>query len=47
MPKVPKARSLTGYDEILRRRPELKGKSTEAIERILRREARNPQRPRR
>jgi hypothetical protein len=34
-------------DEILQRRPELKGKSAEAIRRILRRETRLSLRPRR
>ncbi len=34
-------------DEILRRRPDLKGKSLEAMRRILRREARLSLRPRR
>jgi hypothetical protein len=41
------SRANVARDEILQRRPELKGKSLEAMRRILRREARLSLRPRR
>jgi hypothetical protein len=46
-PDETKSRANVARDEILRRRPELKGKSLEAMRRILRREARLSLRPRR
>jgi hypothetical protein len=46
-PDETKSRANVARDEILQRRPELKGKSPEGMRRILRREARLSLRPRR